>query len=62
MNIFFVGGKIGKETPETEPQSHELVDDSKVKSVEEEKHQSDLESLLMEIDEQDQNETSVVQG
>ncbi|KFK23665.1 hypothetical protein AALP_AAs70636U001400 [Arabis alpina] len=55
-------GVTGKETPETESQSLELVEDSIVKEVEEEMHQSDLESLVMETDEQLQKQTSTVEG
>ncbi|VVB01142.1 unnamed protein product [Arabis nemorensis] len=52
----------GKETPETEPQSKELVEASEAKNVEEEKHQSDLESLVTETYEQFQKQTSIGEG
>ncbi|XP_024004853.1 uncharacterized protein LOC18028758 [Eutrema salsugineum] len=50
------------ETPETEPQSKELVEDPKVKNVEEEMHPSGLESSVMEIDEQIQKQILVAEG
>ncbi|ESQ56121.1 hypothetical protein EUTSA_v10024777mg [Eutrema salsugineum] len=58
----FTDGNICKETPETEPQSKELVEDPKVKNVEEEMHPSGLESSVMEIDEQIQKQILVAEG
>lgn len=56
--LFFVGN-IGKETPETEPQSKELDKDPQVTKVEEDMSRN---GLVTETDEQLHKNTSVGEG